>query len=351
MRLELPSSPIFISDAADRYFPQWWADTNYSGVFVLCDENTFKFCYPKVQTLLPEHTPIVIPAGEEHKHINTCAIIWKALAAHHADRKSVLINLGGGVVGDMGGFAAATYKRGMDFIQFPTSLLSQVDASVGGKLGVDLDHLKNLVGVFQDPAAVFIATTFLETLPDKQITNGFAEVLKHGLIYDAAYWDAMAEMHLSAGMPFSDIIARSVQIKSAIVEQDPKEAGLRKILNFGHTIGHAVESWSLEHDATPLLHGEAIAIGMICEARMSQQCTGLPETALEQIANVFMRHFAHYPLEKVPFEELFAIMLSDKKNIGKEIKFSLLQSIGHCVFDVPVDSGVLRDALQFYNGL
>lgn len=351
MELQQSNYSVFLCDTPEIYFPKWLQQRAYSSVFVLCDEHTEANCYPHLAPYLPDHVCITVPAGESFKNIATCTAIWEALADNQADRKSLLINLGGGVIGDMGGFAAATYKRGIDFVQFPTTLLSQVDASVGGKLGVDLNAIKNLIGVFNAPAAVFICADMLRTLPQRQVRNGFAEVIKHGLIRDNAYWQKIRQVDIQPDTDWSAMIEHSVRIKSAVVEADPKEAGLRKILNFGHTIGHAVESWSLMHDDDPLLHGEAIAIGMICEAKLSAEMCGLPADHLQDIVETIMRHFEHYSLERIPVEDLLQVMLLDKKNADGNILFSLLRSIGDCTFDVRVTDDAIRSSLHFYCGL
>src|SRR5690606_17356227 len=231
----------------------------YSKIFILTDRNTSEHCLPVVTSLMPELTAydlIEIDPGEENKNIDFCIGIWKMMLDFGADRKSLLINLGGGVVTDMGGFAASTFKRGLDFVQIPTTLLSQVDASVGGKTGIDMDGVKNIIGTFTQPKAVFINTTFLTTLADKQVVSGFAEMVKHGLIYDKNYFEELKSIDLR--QIDDSFIVRSVEIKNDVVTGDPTEKGLRKILNFGHTIGHAIESYSLAHDSFPLLHGEAI---------------------------------------------------------------------------------------------
>ena len=216
---------IYIQPALDDsgVFTSWLNQHQYSYVYVLCDDNTLQYCYPHVKQFLPTHTCITIPSGESEKNIETCKYLWQQFTDAQADRKSLLINLGGGVIGDMGGFVASTYKRGFDFINIPTTLLSQVDASVGGKLEIDFNGVKNIIGLFQNPKAVFISPEFLSTLPFEQLRSGFSEVLKHGLIYNAEYW------HQQKG--------NAVQLNT-----DPFESGLRKILNFGHTIGHAIET-------------------------------------------------------------------------------------------------------------
>jgi 3-dehydroquinate synthase len=241
----------------------------YSKVFVLVDSNTEIQCLPALQNALGsiEFDLIEVTPGEENKNIDFCIGIWRMLLDFGADRNSIMINLGGGVITDMGGFAASTFKRGIDFVQVPTTLLSQVDASVGGKTGVDMNNVKNIIGTFTQPKAVYIHTPFLKTLSDRELRSGYAEVIKHGLIYDASLFKKLKGI---APQELNDeIIYRSIEIKNEVVMKDPFEKGLRKILNYGHTIGHAVESYSLKQDKSPLLHGEAIAIGFICEAYLS----------------------------------------------------------------------------------
>src|ERR1700758_1124811 len=249
---------------------------NYSRFFVLTDENTGKHCLPVLREHIDEldnYDIIEINAGEESKSIDFCVGVWKMLIDFGADRQSLLINLGGGVISDMGGFAASTFKRGIDFVHVPTTLLSQVDASVGGKTGIDLDNIKNIIGTFTQPKAVFIEHEFLRTLPPRQILSGLAEMLKHGLIADATYWNELKYSDLDN--PSAALVYHSIEIKNKVVIADPHEKGIRKSLNFGHTVGHAIETYSLMNDKDPLSHGEAIAVGMICEAYISHQRTGL----------------------------------------------------------------------------
>ncbi|MFN0274777.1 MAG: 3-dehydroquinate synthase [Chitinophagales bacterium] len=324
---------------------------NYSSLFVLTDENTKKHCYPKIRSLLPPHQLIEIAAGEKEKNIETCKKLWSQLVELNADRKSLLLNLGGGVIGDMGGFVASTFKRGFDFMQIPTTLLSQVDASVGGKLGIDLHEMKNLIGVFKNPKAIFIATDFLKTLPQSQVQSGFAEVIKHGLIADRVYWNKVKGILLNQFFDWQEVVAKSVEIKKAVVEVDMHETGLRKILNFGHTIGHAVETLSLQSDTRPLLHGEAIAVGMICEAFISNQLNGLPHRELDEIVSVLRKYFSKYDTTKIPFEKLISIIQQDKKNVAGRFSFSLLNTIGSCEFDKHVESDVIRQSLIYYQNL
>ncbi len=318
----------------------------WSRVAVLVDENTTEYCWPLLEEAQwPEHTErLEIACGEEFKTIGTCEGIWEAFVDLGLDRHSLLVNLGGGVIGDMGGFAASTYMRGFRFLNIPTTLLAQVDASVGGKLGVDFNSLKNMIGLFADPLAVLISPDFLSTLPAEQMRSGYAEVIKHALIRDREGWNLLADVMPEEDQDWARIIERSVSIKKAIVEADPQEKGLRKILNFGHTIGHAVESLQLE-SPMPLLHGEAIAIGMLAESWLSTALSGLPVAERDEIARLVSRVFPHFSLSEVSVEGLLDLMSLDKKNMGAQMRFSLLSSIGECQPDVDISEEVLREML------
>jgi 3-dehydroquinate synthase len=325
------------------------AKGNYSKFFFLVDEHTDKYCLPLILEKLPHldnYDIIEISSGEENKNIDFCIGIWKMLIDFGADRKSLLINVGGGVVTDMGGFAASTFKRGIDFVQVPTTLLAQVDASVGGKTGIDVDSLKNIIGTFTQPKTVFIDPEFLKTLPERQVVSGFAEMLKHGLIYDKAYLQQLKDTDLKN--IDAALIYRSVEIKNEVVKADPKEKGLRKILNFGHTIGHAVESYSLTHDGAPLLHGEAIAVGMICEAYLAVKKKGLKHEELEEIVSLFDQFYAPYELKEETFPALIQLMKNDKKNDAGQINCSLLTQIGHCGIDDFCSEEELCESLNYY---
>ncbi|HEY9561452.1 MAG TPA: 3-dehydroquinate synthase [Anseongella sp.] len=321
----------------------------YAKTFVLVDTNTSEKCLPKFREKLPslkEFDIIEIDAGEAHKNIDYCVGIWKMLLDFGAGRDSLLINLGGGMVTDMGSFAASTYKRGIDFIQVPTTLLSQVDASVGGKTGIDIDNVKNIIGTFANPLAVCIDTDFLYTLPRRELLSGFAEMIKHGLIFDSRYYFDLQTNAMSS--IDNAMIFHSVNLKNKIVLEDPTERNIRKALNFGHTIGHAVESYSLAHDKDPLLHGEAIAIGMICEAWLSHQKTGLEESALIDIRDFLLAYYPSYVIPEEAFPELTAFMQKDKKNEAGKINFTLLESIGEFVINQTCTEEELRKSLAFY---
>ncbi|WP_299289719.1 3-dehydroquinate synthase [uncultured Mucilaginibacter sp.] len=327
---------------------QFLREKNYSKVFFLVDEQTEKHCLPLLisQLQITEYDLIEVTSGEENKNIDFCIGIWRMLIDFGADRNSLLINVGGGVITDIGGFAASTFKRGIDFVQIPTTLLSQVDASVGGKTGIDMDNLKNIIGTFAQPNAVFIDTFFLRTLPKRQAVSGFAEMLKHGLIADRTYFNLLKEASPETIDP--ELIYHSITIKNEVVKQDPEEKGLRKILNFGHTVGHAIESYSLQHDATPLTHGEAIAIGMVCEAFLSVEKTELTAAELVEIMETLGRFYEKYTIKEASVPALIELMKSDKKNNSGKINCSLLTQIGHCTIDIFCNEEELCRSLSFY---
>ena len=298
--------------------------SSYSKVAVLVDENTKKYCL----NLLPRinHSIIIeIDSGEKNKTISTCNLIWEQLTKNNFDRNSLLINLGGGVIGDMGGFAASTYKRGIDFIQIPTTLLAMVDASIGGKLGVDFNDLKNQVGLFSDPRSVIINPIFLQTLAEEELKSGFSEVVKYALITDKRLWKKITNTPFN-NLEWKEVIYTSLEIKNKIVTSDPKEEGERKKLNFGHTFGHAIESYYLEK-GTPILHGEAIFMGIILESEISD----LTQSEKNEIKNYILSNFALPYTPKKPY--LHKFLLNDKKNQEGKINFSLLKGIGNCTID------------------
>ncbi len=324
----------------------------YSQLFILVDENSVKHCYPQLVTFIKafEDAEIIeIESGEESKNIDVCIQIWNALSEFGADRKSLLVNLGGGVIGDMGGFIASTFKRGIDFINIPTTLLSQVDASIGGKVGIDLNHLKNEIGVFNNPAAVFIDSSFLNTLDKRQILSGFAEIIKHALIADAAYWKKIMAVNFSSFEAFDELIETSVHIKNTVVMYDPKEQNIRKSLNFGHTIGHAIETFSLEHDnRKQLLHGEAIAIGMVCEAYLSNNLCKLSDSELAEITHFIISKYNTVKIEEMDMHRLIELMKHDKKNDKGDINFSLLSAIGKCEINKTAKPDLIKQSLKYY---
>lgn len=324
-------------------------DNNYSKVFVLADENTHRHCLPKLN-LDNNYSLIFIESGERNKNLHSCSEIWEQLMEEGADRNSLLLNLGGGVIGDMGGFAASTYKRGIDFAQVPTTLLAMVDASVGGKLGVDFNSIKNAVGLFRDPKMVVIDDNFLDTLDPRELRSGMAEVFKHGLISEK--WLSAEELLEMDGDDFGDdIIYPSVQVKKQIVEKDPYEKGLRKALNFGHTIGHALESLSLQSDENPALHGEAVAAGMIAELYLSEKKCGFPAQTSEHLQKYFAGIFPSLAHLSEREDELIDIIRNDKKNQDGNIQLALLENVGKHRLAEKTSEEEIRDALRHYRSL
>lgn len=321
----------------------------YAQYLVLVDHNTDQHCYPAFAQCCAgiELSKLLIPAGEEHKNLDTCRHIWDSLIQFGADRHSVLINLGGGVIGDMGGFCASTFMRGMDFVQIPTTLLSQVDASVGGKLGIDYHAYKNLVGIYNNPVIIASIPKFLESLPFPELRSGYAEIIKHALISDANLYEYLEASDVIGEHDWEALVHKNVELKKAVVEDDPTEKGLRKILNFGHTIGHAVETAFL-NAKTPILHGEAIAIGMIAETFLSQKVTGLEKNSMYRIIQFLLRHYDDLPLELPDTDTVLSLMAKDKKNIGGKIMFSLLDRIGSCQYNVEVPQSLIIESLKYY---
>ncbi|HPE57492.1 MAG TPA: 3-dehydroquinate synthase [Bacteroidales bacterium] len=323
-------------------------------IFVLVDENTRKYCLPRLMSniqLLQQVHILEIPSGEESKSTSVCLQMWQELSKNGADRNSVLINLGGGVVSDLGGFIASTFKRGMRYVNIPTTLLSMVDASIGGKVGIDLNGLKNQIGVFSNPQVVFIIPEFLDTLPERQMINGFAEIVKHSLVYEKHYWDELSGLVYKEIDNWKELIDTSIEIKNYFVTEDPHETGFRKVLNFGHTVGHAIETFSLQHDEVPLLHGESIAIGLICESYISSKVTGLPQAELDEIVHYIMGNFDQYLFRSGNFDIILDIMKHDKKNSGNRFNFTLLTSIGNSLINQQVDLSLIRESLQYYLNL
>lgn len=319
-----------------------------SSIAVLTDENTVEFCLPLLfEQCSQPFNIITIPSGEQNKTIDTCNYIWEKMMELNMDRHSILINLGGGVIGDMGGFCAATYMRGIKFIHIPTTLLSQVDSSVGSKLGIDFGNYKNMVGLFCDPIEVIVDTKYLTTLPYRQLTSGFAEVLKHGLIADRGLWDTTSQIEIITDLDLIEIIKKSIQIKVDIVNQDPFEKGVRKTLNFGHTIGHAIESYALT-TTNPLLHGEAISIGMICESYISWKRDLISESEYKSIKEQIIRLFGKKSKSVPEPNILIKLMSHDKKNRAGRILMSLLNGIGKSTYDHEIRTKEIEESISEY---
>ena len=329
---------------AQQAIASYLSENSFSQVFVLVDENTEKHCLPVITDSLPKHQVITIPAGEEHKNIKSCEYCWQQLLQLGADRNTLLINIGGGVVTDLGGFVAGCYKRGIQFMNIPTSLLAMVDASVGSKTGIDFGTVKNAIGLFNDAELVIIDTQFLQTLPQRHFKNGQAEILKHGLIADHHHFHQFLQM--GDDDDFEPIIRESVKIKQQIVEQDPTEAGLRKILNFGHTLGHAIESYSVENEEDYLLHGEAIAMGMIAEIYLSQKFTNFSAADAENCINSIKNYFTIRQYSENELQQMLVYLKNDKKNQANAVNYSLLQHIGEATYNIEVTEEDALWALQ-----
>ena len=336
----------------DRYEPliDFLNKSDYSSLFVLVDEHTKQHCLPHFKSNVPfDFQIITIPFGEHHKTLETCVSVWNTLEKVKADRKSILINIGGGMVTDIGGFIAATFKRGIQFINISTSLLGMVDASVGGKTGIDFNGLKNQIGVFANPEMVLIDVTYLKTLPKRELVSGMAEVIKYAITYDLNLWSYLKTSIDIETLDLPKIIHRSISIKNEVVNKDPKEQSLRKILNYGHTIGHAIETYFLQSNTKKTLtHGEAIAIGMICETYISSILFNFPKKKLEILKKYILSLFGKMNLNKNEFETILKLMKHDKKNIKGEIRFVLLNDIADHKIDCKVSTSLIIDSLDYY---
>jgi 3-dehydroquinate synthase len=321
-------------------------------LFVLADSNTINYCFPVIKSALPENVPVfILEAGEENKHIESVVKVWDFLNSNGADRKSVVINIGGGVLCDLGGFAASTFKRGLDFIHIPTTLLSQVDASVGGKTGVNFKSFKNEVGSFSFPMKVIIDSCFMKTLPQEHILSGFGEMLKHAFIKDAAYYQDLQLLNLGGNdLKYNELlkmVQHSVKIKEEVVLADPMENGLRKILNFGHTIGHAFESYYMGTEKE-LIHGKAVAYGMIMEMFLSHLKLGFPKNKLIEVTAYLNKVYGKLIFGKEDYEKLYGLMTHDKKNEDHQINFTLLRDIGESVINQTAGKKEIFEAFDFY---
>ncbi len=343
---------IYFNDASFVYLENLLKTETYSKIFVLVDENTNEYCLPFFLSNLPteiEIEIIEIEAGEENKNIFTCIDLWHTLIELDADRKSIMINLGGGVITDIGGFVASTYKRGIDFVNIPTTLLAMVDASVGGKTGVDLGSLKNQIGVINEPKSVIVISKFLETLPTNQMRSGLAEMLKHGLVYDKLYWDKLKNLNDLNTDDLDVLIKQSIQIKNKIVSQDLNENGIRKALNFGHTLGHAIESYFLEsEDKKQLLHGEAIAVGMILESYLSYKLDFISKESYAEIKYIITDVFEKIVFDEADIQNIMNLLVFDKKNEFGNVQFTLLNKIGESKINQIVDESLILLAFEDY---
>lgn len=321
-----------------------------SQIFVLTDGNTEQDCLPYFDENFSRkwtYKHISIPFGEKNKTLTTCHQVWNELSEAGADRKSILINLGGGVVCDLGGFVASTYMRGISWINIPTTLLSMVDASVGGKTGVDFNGIKNLIGIIRNPLMVGIDSTFLQTLNLRERKSGFAEMLKHALLSNKEHWEALQSIDLEKLQDIDKYIYKSIQIKHAVVSKDRNETGLRKQLNFGHTIGHAIESYYLNNE-NPILHGEAIAVGMLIELYLSVTLLKCPESILERYTKMILKTYSKLPIQDSDIDKIIKILAFDKKNEKGKINFVLLHNFGKPEIDCQVSNSAIQQAIRYY---
>ncbi|HXA01615.1 MAG TPA: 3-dehydroquinate synthase [Cytophagaceae bacterium] len=342
------ASDIFLTKEVATKLGQYLKGKQYSKICVLVDENTEKHCFPLLLKVLTTAHLIRIKSGEERKTLDTCQYIWSQMTELVLDRKALLINLGGGVISDMGGFCAATYKRGIDFIQIPTTLLAQVDASVGGKLGIDFHGFKNHIGVFQEPKAVLIDSIFLKTLPKDELRSGYAEVIKHCLIADKKKWEEISKKNFNE-LNWEDLCKHSIAIKTKITTADPLEKGPRKILNFGHTVGHAIESYYLNIPGKKLLHGEAIAIGMVCEAWLAKKKGYINQKDVDAVKKYIILIFGQKVMFDFDINKIIPLTLQDKKNENEVIQASLLEKVGKGNINVAVKLKDIREAIAFYS--
>ncbi len=326
------------------------SECSHDKLFVLTDETTYEQCWPLLKDFigLRQAQHITIQATDKHKDLASLSTVWEALGKGGATRHSCLICLGGGMVTDLGGFAASTFKRGINYINIPTTLLSMVDASVGGKTGVNFNGLKNEIGVFSDSQYVIINTQFLNTLDQQNILSGYAEMLKHGLISNTKTWAELIEYEITRPnlTQLQSMVCDSVAVKQRIVNQDPHERGIRKALNFGHTIGHALESWSMRQNS-PMLHGYAVAFGIISELYLSCIHAGFPKDKLRTTTSFIKENYGIPNISCNDYPALIELMTHDKKNISGNINFTLLGEIGdiHINQTCPIES--IKESLDF----
>ncbi len=319
--------------------------SSHTKTFLLFDENTEKYCLKIINSIdiLKSNTiKIVIPSGEQHKNIKTVQYIWSKLVENGADRKSLLINVGGGVVTDIGGFAASCYQRGIDFINIPTTLLGMIDASVGGKTGIDFQGLKNQIGLFSQPLAVVILFGFLEILPKRELLSGLAEIIKYGFIVDKSFLEAKLQNNLIDPV----LIKKAIEVKDEITRLDSTEQGRRKILNFGHTIGHAIETYILDNHEE-IRHGETVALGMLPALYLSEKYLNLNHQITLYYKNIYKQKFNRFELDDIPVEDLLEIMRHDKKNEGGDIRFVLISDLEKPVYDIVVNEDDIKDSITY----
>ena len=342
---------VVISGNLERDLVNAISECEHDRIFVLTDETTQQLCWPKIKNFkaLKNSTPIIIKATDTHKNLDTLSQVWQALSNGGATRHSLMINLGGGMVTDLGGFAASTFKRGIDFINIPTTLLAMVDASVGGKTGINFGGLKNEIGVFSDSRFVIINTQFLDTLDHDNICSGYAEMLKHGLISDERTCAELVTFDLDTPdlSQLQRMVAESIKVKERIVEADPHEHGIRKALNLGHTMGHAFESFAMRR-GTPILHGYAVAYGLISELYMSARKTAFPTDRMHQTVRFIRENYGTLNITCDDYPTLIELMHHDKKNTSGIINFTLLGNVGDIRINQTANEEEIKEALDFF---
>ncbi len=341
---DLSSLKEFLLDSKEKY----------SSYFILVDENTHSLAIPVLLAkvgFLQQAKILEIDAGEKFKNLHTASSLWEALLENNADRNTLLINLGGGVVSDMGGFVASVFKRGIPFINIPTSLLAMTDAAIGSKTGVDFNLYKNQIGSFAHPDAVFICTDFLNTLPQRELFSGMGEVLKYGFIAESPIWDVLKNQEVNSEIDFDVFVAECVRIKNDIVSSDWKENAIRKILNFGHSVGHAFESFAINKFPRHLLHGEAVALGIIVEMELSVRILNFDTYTRDQAQQYILDNFDLYPITEMDFGKLIDFMRKDKKNNNGDFNFVLLEEMAKPKYDISVSEENIIESLQYYANL
>ncbi|MBX2982087.1 MAG: 3-dehydroquinate synthase [Flavobacteriales bacterium] len=351
-RIFAGNNPVLMGEHALAHLELWLAEhAQGAKLFILGDENTMDQCLPELLakvTRLRDAKTMLVRSGEHSKDIEICRALWIHLAENMADRQAILLNLGGGVITDLGGFVAATYKRGIRFINIPTTVMGMVDASIGGKTSIDLNGIKNLVGVFADPVATYIHPPFLRTLGKREVLNGVAEMVKHGLVRDAEHWNQVRRAPLHDLEALAPLIMHSATIKAEVVMEDPREQNIRKLLNYGHTIGHGLEAFALESTQRSLLHGEAIAIGMVCATWLSWRTGLLDRDRMNAVEEHLMGLYPSFSLQAADHHRIIELMRNDKKNVGDGFRFTLLTGIGSARVDVPINAAQVAEALEHY---
>ena len=350
--IQTASYKIIFGNNAYNELSTYIQNNKFSSIVIIVDSNTVDLCLPVLVEKLGHKIcsrVIKFDFGEVNKNINTCCDIWNSMISYGVDRNSLIINLGGGVVTDLGGYVSSTYKRGIKFVNIPTTLLAMVDASIGGKTGINFSEAKNQIGTIAFAEMIIIDTDYLKSLPQKEFDSGVAEMFKHGLISSKIYWEVLQKTNLSINNDLLELIYTSIQIKNSIVALDPEEKNIRKSLNFGHTLGHAIESYSLKNNKLkPLLHGEAIVIGMVLEAYLANKVSGLSAKELEEIKVSFKSKFDLIEFNKEQINSINELLIHDKKNSHGNINFTLIKRIGKYVIDQQADEKLIIQAFDYY---